>query len=79
MKPITIHVETPGGETIASGKVEITMDSVATYATLYLDDPVSGRAYTEICGPMSDQIALSSLANALEKVAARIREKAGES
>lgn len=78
MKPITIHVETPGGETIASGKVEITADSVATYATLHLDEVVSGRAYTEICGPLSKYVALVSLASALERIAKRIREKAGD-
>lgn len=73
-----IHVETRGGETIASGEIRITSDSVATYATLDLDESISGRAYTDVCGPMSEQIALYSLASALEKIAKRIREKAGE-
>jgi hypothetical protein len=75
---VKIHVETPGGETIASGEIKITSDAVATYATLYLDDPISGRAYTEVCGPLSEYVALTSLASALEKIAKRIREKAGE-
>lgn len=73
-----IHIETLGGETIASGEIRITSDSVATYATLDLDESISGRAYSDICGPLAEQIALYSLASNLEKLAARIRVKAGD-
>lgn len=76
-KRIVVHVETRGGEPIASGNIEITSDAVATYATLHLDESISGRAYTDVCGPMSEQIALYSLAAHLEKLAKRIRTKAG--
>lgn len=64
-----IHVQTRGGEVIASGRVVLSSDDLATYATLVIDEPISGRG--------ADQTeAMLKLARNLEAVATRIRWKA---
>lgn len=68
---MVIHVETPGGEVIASGDIDVTVDEGRVFVNLHTHDPLWAHAPTE-------SEAMEALAQNLEKVAARIRAKMKE-